>query len=95
VCGLCLLLVFVEAFINVLAGALTLAIFVRVVLSWIPDVRLPFGLGEFVWGVSEPIVAPIRRAMPFLGGIDFSPFVALLLINLVSTVLVRVLPRAI
>jgi YggT family protein len=95
VCGLCLLLVFVEAFINVLAGALTLAIFVRVVLSWIPNARLPFGLGEFVWGVSEPILAPIRRAMPFLGGIDFSPFVALLLINLVSTVLVRVLPRAI
>lgn len=94
-CGLCLLLVFVEAFINVLAGALTLAIFVRVVLSWIPNARLPFGLGEFVWGVSEPILAPIRRAMPFLGGIDFSPFVALLLINLVSTVLVRVLPRAI
>jgi YggT family protein len=95
VCGLCLLLVFIEAFINVLAGALTLAIFVRVVLSWIPNARLPFGLGEFVWGVSEPILAPIRRAMPFLGGIDFSPFVALLLINLVSTVLVRVLPRAI
>jgi YggT family protein len=88
-------MVFIEAFINVLAGALTLAIFVRVILSWIPNVRLPFGLGEFVWNVSEPILAPIRRAMPFFGGIDFSPFVALIVIQLVSSVILRVLPRAI
>jgi YggT family protein len=89
------LIVFVEAFINVLAGALTLAIFVRVILSWIPNARLPFGLSEFVWSVSEPILAPIRRAMPFFGGIDFSPFIALLVINLVSSLLLRVLPPAI
>lgn len=94
-CGSCLLTVFAEAFINVLAGALTLAIFVRVILSWIPNVRLPFGLGEFVWNVSEPILSPIRRAMPFFGGIDFSPFVALIAIQLVSSVLLRVLPRAV
>jgi YggT family protein len=94
-CATCLLIVFIEAFINVLAGALTLAIFVRVILSWIPNVRLPFGLGEFVWSVSEPILAPIRRAMPFFGGVDFSPFVALLVIQLVSSVLLRVLPPVI
>ena len=94
-CGTCLLIVFVEAFINVLAGALTLAIFVRVILSWIPNARLPLGLGDFVFGVSEPILSPIRRAMPFLGGIDFSPFIALLLIQLVSSLILRVLPSAI
>ena len=94
-CTTCLLLVFVQAFINVLAGALTLVIFVRVILSWIPNARLPFGLGDFVFGVSEPILAPIRRAMPFLGGIDFSPFIALLVIQLVSSVLLRVIPPAI
>jgi YggT family protein len=94
-CGTCLLIVFIQAFINVLAGALTLAIFVRVILSWIPNARLPFGLGEFVWNVSEPVLAPIRRAIPFFGGIDFSPLVALLAIQLVSTVLLRVLPSAI
>jgi YggT family protein len=87
--------VFVEAFINVLAGALTLAIFVRVILSWIPNVRLPFGLGEFVYAVTEPILSPIRRAMPFLGGIDFSPFIALIAIQVVSSLILRVLPPAI
>jgi len=95
VCTTCLLLVFVEAFINVLAGALTLAIFVRVILSWIPNARLPFGLGDFVFAVSEPILSPIRRALPFLGGIDFSPFIALVAIQFVSSVILRVLPPAI
>jgi YggT family protein len=92
VCGSCLLIVFIEAFINVLAGALTLAIFVRVVLSWIPNARLPFGLHEFALGVSEPILSPIRRLIPFFGGIDFSPFIALLLIQFISSRLVVLLP---
>lgn len=94
-CTTCLLIIFVEAFINVLAGALTLAIFVRVILSWIPNARLPFGLGDFVFSVSEPILSPIRRAMPFFGGIDFSPFIALLLIQLASSLILRVMPSAI
>ena len=94
-CGTCLLIVFAEAFINVLAGALTLAIFVRVILSWIPNARLPLGLGEFVWNVSEPILAPIRRAMPFFGGIDFSPFIALIVIQIVSGLILRALPSAV
>ncbi len=94
-CSTCLLIVFIDAFINVLAWALTLAIFVRVILSWIPNARLPFGLGEFVFAVSEPILGPIRRAMPFFGGVDFSPLVALLAIQIVSSVLLRVLPPAI
>ena len=94
-CTTCLLIVFIEAFINVLAGALTLAIFVRVILSWIPNARLPFGIGDFVFGVSEPILSPIRRAMPFFGGIDFSPFVALIAIQIVSGLILRALPSAI
>jgi len=95
VCTTCLLIVFLEAFINVLAGALTLAVFVRVILSWIPNARLPFGLGEFVFEVSEPILAPIRRAIPFFGGIDFSPFVALILIQVISSLVLRIIPPAI
>ena len=94
-CSTFLLIIFIESFINVLGWALTLAIFVRVILSWIPNARLPFGLGEFVFAVSEPILGPIRRAMPFFGGVDFSPLVALLLIQVASSVLLRVLPPAI
>ncbi len=85
---------FIEAFITVLAQALTLAIFVRVLLSWVPTLRLPFGLGEFVWSVTEPILGPIRRSLPFMGGFDLSPLIALLAIQVVSSILLRLLPPA-
>ena len=93
-CATCFLLVFLEAFINVVAQALVLAIFVRVIMSWVP-VRLPLGLNDLVWNVTEPVLAPIRRYMPNAGGMDFSPFIALLLIQIITSILLRVLPPAI
>jgi len=93
-CATCFLLVFLEAFINVVAQALVLAIFVRVIMSWVP-VRLPLGLSDLVWNVTEPVLAPIRRYMPIAGGMDFSPFIALLLIQIITSILLRVLPPAI
>jgi YggT family protein len=90
-CGPCLLLVFLEAFVNVLAQALVLVIFVRVIMSWVP-MRLPLGLNELVWNVTEPVLAPIRRYMPIAGGMDFSPLIALLLIQILASIILRVLP---
>ena len=86
-----LVIVFLEAFINVLAQALQIAIVVRVLLSWVP-VRLPFGLGEFVWSITEPILGPIRRALNIQAGIDFSPIIALFAIQIVESILLRILP---
>jgi YggT family protein len=93
-CASCLLLVFLEAFINVMAQALVLAIFVRVIMSWVP-MRLPLGLNDLVWNVTEPVLAPIRRYVPIAGGMDFSPFIALLLIQIIASIILRVLPPAI
>ena len=93
-CIECLLLVFLEAFISIVAQAEVLAIFVRVIMSWVP-LRLPFGLNELVWNVTEPVLAPIRRFLPMAGGFDFSPFIALLLIQLIASVILRALPPAI
>ena len=93
-CAECFLLVFIEAFINIAAQALVLLIFVRVIMSWVP-MRLPFGLNELVFNVTEPVLAPIRRFMPMAGGMDFSPFIALLLIQIIASILLRVLPPAI
>jgi YggT family protein len=93
-CASCFLIVFLEAFINVAAQALVLLIFVRVIMSWVP-MRLPFGLNDLVWNVTERVLAPIRRFMPMAGGMDFSPLVALLLIQILASLLLRVLPPAI
>ncbi|MDQ6859100.1 MAG: YggT family protein [Chloroflexota bacterium] len=93
-CGGCLLLVYAGAFINVLFLALTLVIFGRVILSWVPA-RLPWGLGDFIFSVTEPILAPIRRLLPAAAGMDLSPLVALVLLQLIERLLLRILPPVI
>jgi YggT family protein len=92
-CAGCLLAVYLEAFINVLFLGLTLAIFGRVILSWVPT-RLPWGLNDFIFSVTEPILAPIRRALPMAAGMDFSPLIALVLLQLVEQLVLRILPPA-
>jgi YggT family protein len=62
-------------------------ILVRVVLSWLPvDQDQPWA--RFIVGVTEPVVGPIRRVLPPLGGLDFSPLVAMLLLQLLRNMLV-------
>ncbi|MDQ0456645.1 YggT family protein [Rhizobium paknamense] len=37
-------------------------------------------IGVFLYNVTEPVLRPIRRVLPDLGGIDISPIVLLLII---------------
>ena len=63
-----------------------LAIFARVILSWFPaSVNNPIVI--FIYAVTEPILAPIRRGMPRFGMIDLSPMVALLAIVFIQEIL--------
>lgn len=41
-------------------------------------------IGEFLYKICEPALAPIRRRMPDLGAIDISPIVLLLLLQFVQ-----------
>jgi YggT family protein len=44
-------------------------------------------LGSFLFKVTEPVLAPIRRLMPDLGGVDISPIVALVIIYFIRQLL--------
>ena len=37
-------------------------------------------VGNFLQNITEPVLAPIRRVLPQMGGIDISPIIVLLLI---------------
>lgn len=41
-------------------------------------------IGLFLYNVTEPVLRPIRRIMPNLGGIDISPIILLLIIFFVQ-----------
>ena len=66
-------------------------IIIRVLLSWVnPD---PYnGVVRFLYGITEPMLAPFRRILPAYSiGIDFSPIFALLTVWFIKLFLVRTL----
>ncbi len=63
-------------------------IIIRALISWVnPDPYNP--IVRFLVSVTEPVLYPIRRRLPLLGGIDFSPIVAILAIIFIQTFLVQ------
>ena len=55
----------------------SLVVFLAVILSW---VKLPHDnpVAQFVNSMTEPVLGPIRRALPPMGGMDFSPMILLI-----------------
>ncbi len=55
------------------------------ILSWLvafnvvnPHNQVVRSVGEFLWRVTEPVLAPLRRILPNLGGIDISPVILII-----------------
>jgi YggT family protein len=76
-------------FIRLLALFLWFMLIIRVVLSW-TNPRGGGGLTAFVYQMTEPFLAPIRRMLPPTSGVDWSPLIAMLLLGVIVRVLVRV-----
>ncbi len=76
--------------VTLLFRFLSLAILARVILSWLPmagvSVDMSHPLIRFLYQITEPILAPIRRFATF-GMMDFSPIVALILLEIIQQVL--------
>jgi YggT family protein len=75
-------------FIQLLAFFLWFMLIIRVVLSW-TNPRGGGQLAGFVYQMTEPILAPIRRMLPPSSGIDWSPLIAMLLLGVIVRVMVR------
>ena len=75
-------------FVQLLSLVLTLLILGRVIVGW----TNPYGGGgltAFLYQATEPILAPIRRFVPPMGGLDLSPMIALILLSILTRVLLR------
>lgn len=53
--------------------------------------RLVWTIGDFLYRVTEPVLRPIRNMLPSFGGVDISPLIAILLLELVQMLLGRLL----
>ncbi len=62
-------------------------IIIRAVISWVnPDPYNP--IVQFLYRSTEPVLQPVRRAVPIGWGIDFSPLVVILAIMFLDQFLV-------
>ena len=60
---------------------LEVVVLARVLLSFVdPAGRSPFA--PFIISTTEPLLAPIRRILPRTGMVDFSPFIACLIVGI-------------
>ena len=57
---------------------------VYAVLSWV-QTRSP--ISDVITRLCEPLLRPVRRVLPLLGGVDLSPLVVLVLLQVVMIVL--------
>jgi YggT family protein len=71
-------------------GLLKVALIVRVISSWLP-VSPYSGWVRWSYALSEPILAPLRRIVPNLGGLDITPILAYFLLNIIESVLFRLM----
>ena len=69
---------------------LKVALIVRVVSSWLPV--SPYSRWvAWSYRLSEPILAPLRRVVPNLGGLDLSPILAYFLLSITESLLLRLM----
>ena len=80
-------------FIRILFDILSLAIFLRVLLSWF-NIN-PFNpLISLLDQITEPILSPLRRFIPSIGGLDITPIVALFLLQILERILLSFIAGA-
>lgn len=76
--------------IQLIFFALEIAVLLRVLFSYIqPSPYNP--LVRFIYAITEPILAPIRRVIPPLGMFDITPMVALIILAIIQRLLLSLL----
>lgn len=87
-----LLLAAVISLIRLAINIYFYAILLRVILSWF----MPYGMhrnpaGDLLVSLTEPLMRPARRMLPAVGGLDLSPIVVLIALQLLQLALAHLL----
>lgn len=56
----------------------------RVLLTWLPNVDYRNPIVRGIIDLTEPVLRPIRQALPPTGGVDFSPLVVFLILSVIT-----------
>jgi len=79
---------FLYFIIDGLIGLLILAIIVSAVMSWLVAFNVinlrnqfVYGVARFLDAVTRPVLRPVQRIIPPLGGVDISPIIVILILQ--------------
>lgn len=80
----------VASLIDFVITAFIWILIANAILSWLvafnvadPNNSIVRQIGYFLWRITEPVLAPIRKIMPNLGGIDLSPVILIVILYFV------------
>lgn len=86
--------------INTILDLFFWVLILSAILSWLVAFnivntrnRAVYLIGDFLYRVTEPVLRPIRRVLPNLGGLDLSPIIVLLAISFIQNLMAQYWPR--
>jgi len=74
--------------INIYYYAIIASIIMSFVMLFSGSVN-PHPVLRLIWQLTEPIMAPVRKVVPTMGGLDFSPILIFFIIQLIQNALIR------
>jgi len=75
---------FLLNFLHLLLNALQLLLLARVLLSWIPTLGQGSAWRRWLEEVTDPIILPFQKILPPTAGLDFSPLLALITLQVIN-----------
>lgn len=78
----------VAELLNLLLNVFLVVIIIRVILSWVNPGQYNPAIG-LIDSLAEPVLAPARRVIPAIGGLDLSPIAVLIGIQLAKMLFVH------
>ncbi len=72
-------------FIGKIIHLYEIVLIIRIVLAWVPH-NAQHPAAAFLYKITEPVLAPVRRVIPSIGGIDVSPIVVFIGLQVIANI---------
>ena len=78
----------IQLLINLL-NVYSFVLLARIILSWVPSVSRSNPIVDLLYRITDPVLEPVRRAIPPMGSIDLSPLIVFFGIRFLQSFLLR------